>query len=127
MLVDDLTKDISMIRTLFFLIRIYGIVEILSIIIHALVYLKIYLYKKKEKQQYQQNEAHQENSKIKIDSESLTSFGINVLIILCLGSTTIAARRTGNVEPVMLNDESYSFSIYYNNFIVTRDLCYKTF
>ena len=111
--------------------RIYGIVEILSIALHAFVYIRIYFYKKQELEENtlnminqidQSNQSHMPVMGVlqlsSIDAESLSSFGINLLIILCLGSTTIVARHTGQIEPQQLNVSPYYYMIYYNNFIV---------
>jgi hypothetical protein len=64
-------------------------VEILSVVLHAAVYLKIHLYKKKWSANNNLLSVH------KLDTEAMTSFGINLLVIACLGSTTIMTRWDG--------------------------------
>jgi hypothetical protein len=83
------------------------------------VYIKIYFYKKRE-----QGNSHLYNSFLtnvslsNLDSEALSSFGINLLIIISLGSTTIIARKISNIEPQQINFYPFNCLVYYNNFIV---------
>ena len=96
--------------------------EILSILLQAFVHIKIFLYKRKENlvnvSANQLNTSGPQSLAASIDSESLLSFGINLSIILCLASTTVAVKKIGDVSPEKYNVEPITYLIYYNNFIV---------
>lgn len=96
--------------------------EILSILLQAFVHIKIFLYKRKENlvnvSGNQLNTSGPQSLAASIDSESLLSFGINLSIILCLASTTVAVKKIGDVSPEKYNVEPITYLIYYNNFIV---------
>ena len=81
--------------------RIYGIVEILSVLLHIFVYAKIYFYKKNHPESGgpPQTSFIQTSSISSLDSETLSSLGLNLLIIVSLGSTTIVARRMSKMKP----------------------------
>ena len=103
--------------------------------LHAFVYIRIYFYKKQEMQanrMEQSNPIDQSNQSCtrvtgilqlsNIDAESMSSFGINLLIILGLGSTTIVAVLTSQIKLEQLNVAPHYYMIYYNNFIVVSIL-----
>ena len=96
--------------------------EILSILLHAFVHIKIFLYKRKENlvnvSGNQLSTSGPQSLAASIDSESLLSFGINLSIILCLASTTVAVKKIGDVSPEKYNVAPITYLIYYNNFIV---------
>ena len=96
--------------------------EILSILLQAFVHIKIFLYKRKENlvnvSGNQLNTSGPQSLAASIDSESLLSFGINLSIILCLASTTVAVKKIGDVSPKKYNVAPITYLIYYNNFIV---------
>ncbi len=86
--------------------------EILSIILHIFIYAKIQLYKRGGNGL----ELETANSASKLDAESLSSFGLNLLIIVSLGSTTVFASKLGNLDPEQINVHPNYLIIYYNNF-----------
>ena len=93
--------------------------EILSAILHIFIYVKIHFYKK----QGNGLEPETENSASKLDAEALSSFGLNLLIIVSLGSTTYFTSKTGNLEPEQINLHPNYLIIYYNNFFTPGFTC----
>ena len=104
-----------------FYTRIYGIVEIFSILLHTLVHAKIHQYKRKDRiltePGNQLNTSGPSSVVTSIDTQTMSSLGINLSIIILLASTTMAVKAIGDVEPAKYNMEPTFYLIYYNNFI----------
>jgi hypothetical protein len=104
--------------TLFFNIiyRSSPVEEVLSILIHIFVYSKIYKYNNRTHPigPVTFSSLQQQNLIANINSQSLTSFGINSLIIFTLISMTLASKRNNETIPKDLGDYPNYMLLYYN-------------
>jgi hypothetical protein len=99
--------------------RSYPIEEVLSILIHIFVYSKIYKYKHKTHPigPVTFSSLQQQNIIAKINSQSLTSFGINSLIIFTLISMSLASKRNNETNPKELGYYPNYMFVYYNQLV----------
>ena len=82
--------------------EIYGVVEIVSIILHIVVHVRVHLYKEKKTTPMSiYNEPFQKM--IKFDGETLPVFITNVINILVLGVSTIIMVKISTVPPEYFN------------------------
>ena len=90
--------------------------EVLSILIHVFVYSKIWKFKNSKQAIGPATFSSFQHQKLisSINSQSLTSFGINSLIIFTLISITLASKRNNEINPKELGDFPNYFFVYYN-------------
>ncbi len=103
-----------------FLFRPIPAEEVVSIIIHVYVYLKIYKYKRNKQPIGPLTfKAFQQQNFIKnVNSQSLTNFGINFLVIFTMLSMLMAAKRMNETNPCELGNYPNYFFVYYNLLVV---------
>ena len=96
--------------------RSYPVEEVLSILIHIFVYSKIYKYNNRTHPigPVTFSSLQQQNLIANINSQSLTNFGINSLIIFTLISMTLASKRNNETNPKELGDYPNYMFLYYN-------------
>ena len=90
-------------------------------LIHVVVYAKIYLYKRSEQLHIgsQSNTAFQLTSlKSKIDSQSLFGIGINLVILLTFASITTTTTLLKTNDPEEFNKYPFYLYVYYIHLIV---------
>ncbi len=94
--------------------------ELTSVLIHFVVYAKIYFYKRSDQHiGPQSNKDFQLSSfKSKIDSQSLFGIGVNLLIILTFASITLTTTLLRTEDPEDFNKYPFYFYVYYIHLIV---------
>ena len=93
-------------------------VEIISILIHTVVYLRIYKYKKRRTVGPESHKDHIQTKFLSnLDSQSLIGIGLNLLIIITFLSTTFAATQLMKGQPKNIDKYPNNLFIYYTSLI----------
>jgi hypothetical protein len=90
--------------------------EVVSLIIHVIVYSKIYKYKRSKQPigPLTFSAFEQQNFVANINSQSLTNFGINFVFIFTMISMFMAAKKTNELNPQDLGNYPNYFFVYFN-------------
>jgi hypothetical protein len=99
--------------------RSYGVLEIASALIHVLVFLAIYRFNNSKKQVGPQTfvSFQKLSALLKIDSQSLFSFSLNMFCIFILASTTIFGPKLSKEKLEKINIFPNYLTVYYNALI----------
>ena len=93
-------------------------VEIISILIHAVVYLRIHKYKKRRTVGPENHKAYTQTKLLSnLDSQSLLGIGINLLMIITFASTTLIATHLAKGKPEDIDKYPNYLYVYYNSLI----------
>jgi hypothetical protein len=95
--------------------RVFPGEEVLSVLIHSFVYANIHKYKKSKQPigPITFSVLQQQNFIERINSKSLTGFGINFLLHFTLFSMAVTATKINQTNPKELGDYPNYFFIYY--------------
>ena len=98
--------------------RSYAVVEMTSILIHVVVYLKIYKYKTRRTVGPESHKDHIQTKFLSnLDSQSLIGIGLNLLIIITFLSTTFVATQLIKGKPKDIDKYPNYLFIYYTSLI----------